>query len=222
MDWRPIIWAVALLTMIVGSLVAIAQTDVKRMLAYSAVAHSGFILVGVAGAYVGVSEGTRITSTTSVIFYLVAYGLGSIGAFAIVTMIRDTGGENTHLAKWAGLGRTSPWLAGAFAVFLLSFAGIPLTGGFIGKWAVFSAAIAGGYWVLVVVGVLLSAVAAYFYIRVIVLMFFTEPVGSGPSVAIASPLTTTVIALTVIATFALGIIPGPVLDLAQQAGAFVR
>src|SRR5690625_453362 len=221
-DWRPIIWAVALLTMIVGSLVAIAQTDVKRMLAYSAVAHSGFILVGVAGAYVGVSEGTRITSTTGVLFYLVAYGLGSIGAFAIVTMVRDTGGENTHLAKWAGLGRTSPWLAGAFAVFLLSFAGIPLTGGFIGKWAVFSAAIAGGYWVLVVVGVLLSAVAAYFYIRVIVLMFFTEPVGSGPSVAIASPLTTTVIALTVIATFALGIIPGPVLDLAQQAGAFVR
>src|SRR5699024_11357212 len=88
-DWRPIIWAVALLTMIIGTLVAIAQTDVKRMLAYSAVAHSGFILVGVAGAYVGVSEGTRITSTTGVLFYLVAYGLGSFGAFALGTLIRD-------------------------------------------------------------------------------------------------------------------------------------
>jgi NADH-quinone oxidoreductase subunit N len=107
-------------------------------------------------------------------------------------------------------------------VFMLSFAGIPLTGGFIGKWGVFSAAYSGGFWWLVVIGVLTSALAAYFYVRVIVLMFFTEPVGDGPTVAVPSALTTVVIVVAVVGTIGLGIIPGPVLDLAQHAGAFVR
>ncbi len=219
-DWRPTIWVIAVITMLLGSLVSIAQTDVKRMLAYSSVAHAGFLLVAVAGAYVAVDG--RITSVSSVLFYLTVYGVASIGAFAIVTLIRDAGGEATHLSRWAGLGQTSPFLAGSFALFMLSFAGIPLTAGFIGKWAVFSAAWSGGYWPLVVIGVMVSAIAAYFYVRVIVLMFFTEPIGDGPTVAVPSPLTTVVIAAAALVTVALGIVPGPMLDLAQHAGAFVR
>jgi NADH-quinone oxidoreductase subunit N len=219
-DWRPIMWVVAIVTMLLGALVSIAQTDVKRMLAYSSIAHAGFLLVGFAGAYAGVTG--RITSVSSVLFYLAVYGIASIGAFAIVTLIRDAGGEATHLSRWAGLGKESPFLAGSFALFMLSFAGIPLTAGFIGKWGVFSAAWSGGYWPLVVVGVIVSAIAAYFYVRVIVLMLFTDPIGAGPTVAVPSALTTVVIAAAALATVILGIVPGPMLDLAQNAGAFVR
>jgi NADH-quinone oxidoreductase subunit N len=219
-DWRPTLWVVALVTMVVGSLIAISQTDVKRMLAYSSVAHAGFLLVGLAGAYVADTD--RITSVSSILFYLGVYGLASIGAFAVVTVVRDAGGEATHLSRWAGLGKESPFLAGCFALFMLSFAGIPLTGGFMGKWGVFSAAWSGGYGALVVVGVLTSAVAAYFYVRVIVLMFFTDPVGDGPTVALPGRVTTVVIAAAAAGTVVLGIVPGPVLDLAQHAGTFVR
>ena len=113
-------------------------------------------------------------------------------------------------------------LAGAFALFLLSFAGIPLTSGFIGKMAVFSTALSGGFWPLVVIAVLASAIAAYFYARVIVLMFFTEPVGDGPDVAVPSLLTTVVIAAAAIVTLGLGLVPGPALEFAQHAGLFVR
>lgn len=221
-DWRPTIVAIAIITMFLGAVVSISQTDVKRMLAYSSIAHAGFLLVGFTGVYVGVASSDRITSLSGILFYLTVYGLSSIGAFAIVTLVRDSGGETTHLSKWAGLGKKSPWLAGTFALFMLSFAGIPLTGGFVGKWAVFSAAYSGGFWWLVVVGVLISALAAYFYVRVIVLMFFTEPVGEGPTVAVPSILTTVVIVVAAVATIGLGIIPGPVLELAQHAGAFVR
>ncbi len=221
-DWRPILWIIAVVTMLLGSIVAISQTDVKRMLAYSSVAHAGFLIVGLSGAYLGTKDGNEITSISSVLFYLLAYGVATIGAFAVVTVVRDSAGEATHLSKWAGLGKASPFLAGSFALFMLSFAGIPLTAGFIGKWGVFSAAWAGGAWFLVVIGVLTSAIAAYFYVRVIVLMYFTEPIGDGPTVAVAGVPTTVVIALAVIATVVLGILPGPFLDLVQHAGVFVR
>ena len=220
-DWRPLMWVVAILTMVVGSVIAITQTDVKRMLAYSSIAHAGFVLVGFAGVYAGGGEGS-VSSLSSVLFYLTAYGFSTIGAFAVMTLVRDAGGETTALSRWAGLGREAPVLAGTFAFFLLAFAGIPLTSGFIGKWTVFAAAWAGGAWPLVVVAVVTSAVAAFFYVRVIVAMFFSDPVGTAPAVAVPSVLTTTVIAVTALATVALGVVPGPVLDLAQQAGAFVR
>ncbi|MBA2638898.1 MAG: NADH-quinone oxidoreductase subunit NuoN [Nocardioidaceae bacterium] len=221
-DWRPLMWVVAVLTMVVGSLVAITQTDIKRMLAYSSIAHAGFVLVGFVGVYDGGEGGTGLTSLSSVLFYLTAYGFSTIGAFAVVTLVRDAGGETTDLSRWAGLGREAPLLGGVFAFFLLTFAGIPLTSGFIGKWAVFAAAWAGGAWPLVVVAVLVSLVAAFFYVRVIVAMFFSDPVGQAPAVAVPSMLTTAVIATTAIATVALGVVPGPVLELAEQAGAFVR
>ncbi|MDO9379264.1 MAG: NADH-quinone oxidoreductase subunit NuoN [Nocardioidaceae bacterium] len=220
-DWRPMFWVVAILTMVVGAVAAVTQSDVKRMLAYSSIAHAGFILVGVTGAFVGTRDAS-VTSVSSVLFYLTVYGFSTIGAFAIVTIVRDASGETTQLSRWAGLGRESPLVAGAFALFMLAFAGIPLTSGFIGKWAVFSAAWSGGAWPLVVVAVLASVVAASFYVRVIVTMFFTEPTGEGPSVAVPSMATTAVIVVAVVVTVLLGVVPGPVLDLAQSAGAFVR
>jgi NADH-quinone oxidoreductase subunit N len=213
-DWRPMFWAIAILTMVVGVVVALTQTDVKRMLAYSSIAHAGFVLTGIVAA--------DALGTASVLFYLVAYGFTTLGAFAVVTLVRDAGGEATHLAKWAGLGRRSPLVAATFALFLLAFAGIPFTSGFIGKLVVFSAAIEAGALPLVIVGVVASAVAAFFYVRVIVLMFFSEPAADGPTVAVASPWTTVGIALGVAATVVLGILPGPLLELAEQAAIFVR
>ncbi len=213
-DWEPVLWGVAIITMLGGAIVAITQTDIKRLLAYSSIAHAGFILTGVIA--------TSKDGVSSVLFYLVAYSFVTLGAFAVVTLVRDAGGEATHLSKWAGLGRRSPLVAAVFAVFLLAFAGIPLTAGFSGKFAVFKAAAESGAGVLVVIGVISSAIAAFFYIRVIVLMFFSEPQADGPSVAVPSPLTMTAIAVGALVTVVLGVAPQYFLDLASQAGVFVR
>jgi NADH-quinone oxidoreductase subunit N len=122
--------------MVFGSLVAIAQRDVKRMLAYSSIAHAGFLISGVIAL--------NKSGLDASIFYLFAYGVATVGAFAIVTLVRDSAGEVTDLNRWSGLGKRSPWVATAFAGFLLAFAGIPLTSGFIGKFSIFSAAYEGG------------------------------------------------------------------------------
>ncbi|MFD0266654.1 NADH-quinone oxidoreductase subunit NuoN [Streptomyces sp. NPDC127106] len=213
-DWRPVMWGVAIVTMLAGAVIAVTQTDVKRLLAYSSIAHAGFILAGVIA--------TSAEGVQAVLFYLLAYSFVTIGAFAVVTLVRDAGGEATHLSKWAGLGRRSPLTAAVFAVFLLAFAGIPLTSGFSGKFAVFKAAAEGGAGALVVVGVISSAIAAFFYVRVIVLMFFSEPKADGPTVAVPSPLTMTTIAVGVAVTLVLGVAPQYFLDLAGQASTFVR
>ncbi len=213
-DWRPVMWGVAIVTMLGGAIVAITQTDIKRLLAYSSIAHAGFLLAGVIAA--------TPSGISSVLFYLGAYSFVTIGAFAVVTLVRDAGGEATHLSKWAGLGRRSPLVAAVFAVFLLAFAGIPLTSGFSGKFAVFKAAADGGAGALVVVGVISSAIAAFFYIRVIVLMFFSEPKADGPTVAVPSALTTLTITAGVVVTLVLGFAPQYFLDLANQASVFVR
>ncbi|RZS79008.1 NADH dehydrogenase subunit N [Motilibacter rhizosphaerae] len=213
-EWRPLLWAVAILTMLVGAVVSLTQNDVKRMLAYSSIAHAGFILVGVLAA-----DGRGISS---VLFYLLAYGFATVGAFAVVTLVRDSAGEATHLSQWAGLGKRSPLVAGAFTLFLLAFAGLPPTSGFMSKYGVFSAALDSGAAPVVVVGVLASVIAAFFYVRVIVLMFFTEPLADGPVVAVPSVLTTVALALGVAVTLVLGVVPQPVLDLASGAAGFVR
>ncbi|MGH8828749.1 MAG: NADH-quinone oxidoreductase subunit N, partial [Jiangellaceae bacterium] len=213
-DWQPMLWAVAIATMLLGAVVAIVQTDVKRMLAYSSIAHAGFILTAlVAADQVGMS---------AILFYLAAYGFTTIGAFAVVTLVRDAGGEATHLSKWAGLGKRSPLVAGTFALFLLAFAGIPLTSGFVGKLAVFTAAMEGGAAPLVIIGVIASAIAAFFYVRIIVVMFFSDAVEPGPTVAVPSAWTTVGIAAGAAATVVLGVLPGPLLDLADQASIFIR
>jgi NADH-quinone oxidoreductase subunit N len=216
-------WVIAILTMVVGSILALTQTDVKRLLAYSSVAHAGFILVGFLGARsLTEIKPDQIQPVQAVLFYLTTYGLMTMAAFAIVTLVRDGGGEATALARWSGIGKESPLVAGLFAFLLLAMAGIPLTSGFTGKWAVFSAAFSAGNWPIVIVAVLASAVALAFYIRVIVLMFFSDPVGEGPSVRMPSVLTSAVIAVGVAATLVLGLVPGPLLDLFGRVGVFIR
>ena len=212
-DWRPVVAAIAIATMLVGAVLAVTQTDVKRMLAYSSVAHAGFLLTGLLAA-----DAAGIAAT---LFYLAVYGLSTVGAFAVVTLVReDTDEEATGLARWAGLGRRSPWTATVFALLLLSFAGLPLTSGFIAKFAVFNAAASGYGATVVVVGVLTSAVAAFFYVRVIVMMFFTDPPDDAPDVR-SPTLTWSLILLTAIATVVFGLFPQPLLDLAEQAATFV-
>ena len=151
-QWRPALILIAITTMVFGSLVAIAQKDVKRMLAYSSIAHAGFLLSGV----IALSKSGLDAS----IFYLFAYGIATVGGFAVVTLVRDSAGEVTDLNRWSGLGKRSPLLASTFAFFLLAFAGIPLTSGFIGKFSIFSAAYESGATSVLIAGVLSSAIAA--------------------------------------------------------------
>jgi NADH-quinone oxidoreductase subunit N len=213
-DWRPMMWAVAILTMVVGTITAVTQTDVKRMLAYSAVAHSGFILTGV----IALND----TGLSGTLFYLFAYGFSTLGAFAVVSLVRTSSGEEAAgLAQWAGLGRRYPLVGVVFSLFLLAFAGIPLTSGFVSKFAVFKAAGEGGAIPLVIVGVIASAIAAYFYVRVIVLMFFTEPPDDAPVIVNPSSLTVATVTVTAAVTFALGALPQPLLDLAGDSALFL-
>jgi len=213
-DWRIVLAVIAVLTMTLGNVAALLQSNVKRMLAYSAVAHAGFILTGViAGNQPGLS---------ATLFYLFAYAFSTLGAFAVVSVVRDANGaEETSMARWAGLGRRYPLVGVVFSLFLLAFAGIPLTSGFVSKFAVFKAAGLGGAIPLVIVGVLASAIAAYFYVRVIVLMFFTDPPEDAPEVVTPSALSVATITLTAAITFALGALPQPLLDLANNAARFL-
>ncbi|MBY4132909.1 NADH-quinone oxidoreductase subunit NuoN [Rhodococcus fascians] len=218
-SWRPMLWVIAIATMVLGSVVAVTQTDVKRMLAYSSVAHTGFILTGVTA--LGSSGDVRDSGVSATMFYLLAYAVSTLGGFAVIGLARDERGEVSDLERWAGIGRRSPLVAAVFGLFLLSFAGIPLTSGFIGKFAVFSAASGAGGAALVVVGVVCSAIAAFFYVRVIVLMFFTEPSERTATVVRPTAPVACAIGVSVIVTVALGVFPQPVLDIAARAGNFL-
>src|SRR3954453_19578763 len=215
--WRPLIYGIAIVSMIVGAVLGLTQTDLKRMLAYSSIAHAGFLLTGVIGMQAtGGSSGLGAT-----MFYLLTYGLTTIGAFAVLTLVRDGDGEASHLSQWAGMASRSPLTAAVMALFLLSLPGIPLTAGFTAKFAVFRSAISTGAWPLVLVALLTSAVAAFFYLRVMVLLYFPQPAADGPTVGVPGLPTTIALALTAAATLALGIVPGAVLDLADRAAIFV-
>ena len=214
-EWRPVLWTISILTMAVGTITAVNQTDVKRMLAYSSVAHVGFILTGVIADSPG--------GLSATLFYLVAYSFSTVGAFAIVSLIRNADGvEDATLSHWAGLGQRSPIVGVMFSMFLLAFAGIPLTSGFVSKLAVFKAAAQGGAVPLVVIGVIASGVAAYFYVRVIVSMFFTEATDDTPQVVAPGILSKVAIAVCAAVTVALGIFPQPLLDLADHAAGLLR
>jgi NADH-quinone oxidoreductase subunit N len=208
-----VLGAIAVLTMVVGSVVAITQSDMKRMLAYSAVAHAGFILTGVVAL--------NNAGLAATMFYLLAYGFSTLGAFAVVSLVRDGNLEATAMARWAGIGRRSPLLGTLLALFLLAFAGIPLTSGFVAKFMVFAAAANGDVVYLVIVGVICSAIAAYFYVRVIVLMFFSDPPVDPPTIVRPNLATASVIAITAIVTVLLGVVPQPVIELAIRSAQFV-
>lgn len=213
-DWQIGVVAIAILTMVVGAVLSVTQTDVKRLLAYSSIAHAGFILVGVLAFSKAAIGG--------VMFYLLAYGATTIAAFAIVTMVRQDGSEASHLSQWAGLGRRHPVVAGSFAFLLLAFAGIPLTSGFTAKFATFAPAVASGTAgiVMVVVGVLASAVTAFVYVRLIVLMYFTEPV-EGVVALPASIGSKLAIGVGLAVTLLAGVAPTYALQLAGNASQFL-
>jgi NADH-quinone oxidoreductase subunit N len=206
-DWRPVLWTLAAVSVLVGSVLAIAQADVKRMLAYSSISHAGFVLTGLVGAgETGVGAG---------LFYLGAYAATILGAFGAVMLVSSRGEQRTALDAYAGLARRSPALAGLLTVFLLSLTGIPPTAGFVAKVSVFRAAIEAGAWPLALIGVVGSVIAAAFYLRVIVLMFMQEPEGDvEPDGALGIRL---VVAVPAVLVIVLGVFPGLVVEFLERA-----
>ncbi|MFB9905256.1 NADH-quinone oxidoreductase subunit NuoN [Allokutzneria oryzae] len=211
-EWRSVLWGVAIVSMLIGAVLGLTQTDIKRMIAYSSVAHAGFLLIG---SIALTDEGRAAT-----LFYLLTYGFTTLAVFAVISLVRDANGEATQISSWAGLAKRSPMVAGIFTVLLLALAGIPLTSGFVGKFVVFSAALADGMAPLVVIALLASAVAAFFYLRIIVLMYMREPEEDGPTVSLPGVFTTVTIALGVAVTVLLGVFPAAALDW-SVVGAFV-
>jgi NADH-quinone oxidoreductase subunit N len=201
--WLPIVAALAALSMFVGSTLALVQGDVRRMLAYSGVAHAGFIMTGVVGG-----------ETQGILFYLAVYAVQLLGAFAVVVAVSGASGARSSIDDYRGLARRSPGLAGSFAVLLLGMAGLPLTSGFIAKFGVFTDAWNSGYEWLVVVAVLASVIAFAFYLRIIVAMYMDETEDEAPVVA---PTVRWVVGLAVVATIAWGVFPGSLLDMAASA-----
>lgn len=223
-DWQPLIAIIAVLTMLVGAVVSGSQNDVKRFFAYSSIAHAGFMLVAVAGATTA-EDGLRVGqlgSTGSVLFYLAAYGFATIGAFGLIMLVRKAGGEANSMVSWRGIGREHPVVAAAMTLFLLSFAGIPLTAGFMGKLLVFGAAWRGGYSWLVLIAVGASLIAAAIYLRFVVLMWFTPATDEGVTVAKPGIQTTAVVAVCTLATVGLGVFAGPLIQVISQGAGFLR
>jgi NADH-quinone oxidoreductase subunit N len=212
--WVTTLVVMAILTMTLGNVVAIVQNNVKRMLAYSSIAHAGYALVGFVAAGASADPTQRSTAITAVVFYLLTYAVMNIGAFAVVQLIARGGDRRTAIEDYRGIGFESPVLAFSLSLFMLSLLGMPLTAGFMGKIMVFGAAIDQKYYGLVVVGVLNTAVSAYYYLRLIIVMFFGERTmaWSAPrvpaSVAVA-------LALTVLGVLYLGIFPGRVINALQ-------
>ncbi|MDL5155360.1 NADH-quinone oxidoreductase subunit NuoN [Actinomycetospora termitidis] len=208
LEWRGVLWAVAIASMVIGTVLGLTQTDLKRMVAYSSVAHAGFILIGCLAITPAGLSGT--------LFYLLAYGFTTIAILGLVSLVRSGDGEAGHLSGYAGLATRSPVVAAALSFCLLALAGVPLTSGFTAKFAVFSAGLADGMAPLVIVGLVCSAIAAFFYLRVIVMMYFSEPAPDGPTVSLPGPMTTIAITLGVVVTLLLGVVPTAAL---QWAGA---
>ena len=207
-DWTGIMWLLAVATMTVGNVIAIAQSNIKRMLAYSSIAHAGYLLVAfVAGNARGIS---------GILFYLMAYAFMNLGAFTCVILLGKKGEENTLINDYSGIGFKYPLLAASMTIFLLSMAGIPPLSGFMAKFYVFSAAVESKFYWLAVIGVLNSAVSVYYYLRVTVLMYFRESEReiTGLQFSFAARVA---LALTVIGTLYMGIFPANVLSLAQRS-----
>jgi NADH-quinone oxidoreductase subunit N len=207
-EWSSLVWVLAVLTMTVGNITALYQQNIKRMLAYSSIAHAGYILVGfTAGNQVG---------TAGIMFYMLSYAFMNIGAFAIIILVGKKGEENNNVSDYAGFGYKHPWLGIAMCVFLFSLAGIPPAAGFIGKFYLFSGAIQAGYIWLAIIGVLNSAASVYYYLRVMVFMYFKEPTEDFSWLKL-TPAFVVCLIIAVAGVLIPGIVPGILLDLAQLA-----
>jgi len=207
-DWRPLVIGVAVATMIVGSVLAVVQEDVKRMLAYSSIAHAGFVFTAIVA--------TSDRGVASSLFYLATYGLTVLGGFAVIAVISGREEKRVRLVDFKGLFFERPVLAGVFTLFMLSLAGVPLTSGFVAKLVVFGAAVEAGYTWLVVVAVLASAVAAFFYLRVLVVMYMQESEGTAPQRE-GGVLGYGVVGVAAVATIILGLYWTPLYELAKDA-----
>jgi NADH-quinone oxidoreductase subunit N len=207
-QWSNALWVIAALTMTAGNLIAVVQTNIKRMLAYSAVAHAGYVLVGMIAAS---PEGGA-----SVLYYLLAYVFATLGAFGVVVALERRELAGDEIADYRGLSTRSLALAGAMAVFLLSFTGVPPLAGFMGKFYIFSAALRQGYTYLVVIAVMNSVIAAFYYISVTVAMFMEEG-GIEPARMTRRPALVATIGLSAIATVLVGVYPAPYMTAAQNA-----
>lgn len=212
--WLGALMVLGIATMTVGNVVAITQNNVKRMLAYSSIAHAGYAVVGFVAAGAAADIEHRDAAISAVIFYLLTYAVMNLGAFAVVQMIARAGDRRTEVEDYSGIGFQSPWLAFALSLFLLSLLGMPLTAGFIGKVMVFRAALDQGYYLLVVIGVLNTAVSAYYYLRLIIVMFFRERTTTWDAPRVPASIAV-VLVLTILGVFYLGLFPGRVINALQ-------
>ncbi len=208
-SWAPLVWGVALATMVVGNFAAIMQSNIKRLLAYSSIAHAGYILVAVT-AHSG-------DGSAAVMFYLAAYAFTNVGAFAVVAYFSRKGEKYVAVDDFAGLAQRQPGMAAMLTIFLLSLIGVPLTGGFFGKFYIFKAALDAHLVWLTVLGLLNSAVAAYYYLRVLVVMYFKEPGESAENLPSPGAALRIAVYGSAIGTVLLGIFPGWVLDFATKS-----
>ncbi|MSO45715.1 MAG: NADH-quinone oxidoreductase subunit N [Acidobacteria bacterium] len=207
-SWAPVIWVLAAATMILGTFVGVAQSNLKRMLAYSSIAHGGYLLVGLVAA--------NQVGKSAILFYLLAYAVTNLAAFGVIALVGSRERGNDELRDFAGLWHTHPALAALMTVSLLSLGGLPPTAGFIGKWYIFSAAVSSGYYGLAIIGVLTSVVSVFFYLRVVVMMYMIERDGTSVPARV-SGIGMAALVLAVIAIFYLGILPTRVLDLATAS-----
>jgi NADH-quinone oxidoreductase subunit N len=226
-DWRPAVGALAILSLALGSIAAVVQNDVKRMLAYSSIAHAGYILIGFAAAAVA-DGGASARGLQSALFYLLVYAFMTIGAFAVVTMVARSSHDARHtLSEYRGLAAQRPALAALLAFFLLAQAGVPFTGGFVAKLQVFAAAVDAREYYLAIAGVVAAVVAAFFYLRVVVTMYTggdepAEAAEPGRRPLRVDPPAAVVLGATAAFTLVLGILPGAFLDLAKDATFLLR
>ena len=206
--WIPLLGASAIATMIVGTVVGVAQTSVKRMLAYSSIAHAGYLLVGLIAA--------TDTGQAAVLFYLLSYAVTNLGAFGVMALLANRSNEHDEVRDFAGLWRSQPVLATLMTIFLLSLGGFPPTAGFIGKWYIFAAAVQQGHYWLAIVGVLTSVISVYYYLRIIVMMYMSESAHTEP-VARFSPASSAALAMAVAAVLYLGVYPTDAIELALRS-----
>jgi NADH-quinone oxidoreductase subunit N len=216
--WLSALVVLAIITMTVGNVVAIVQNNVKRLLAYSSIAHAGYALIGFVAAGAASDVEQRNSAISAVTFYLLTYALMNIGAFAVVTLIARSGDRRTDVEDYNGIGFQSPVLAFSLSLFMLSLLGMPLTAGFMGKIVVFREALRQGYVVLVVIAVLNTAVSAYYYLRLIIVMFFRERSTAWTAPRIPASAAVALV-ITIVGVFYLGIFPGRVINALQTKAA---
>lgn len=207
-EWTPVLWVLAVCTMILGSVVGVAQTNLKRMLAYSSIAHGGYLLVALAAG-----DGM---GRASILFYLVVYAVTNVGAFAVLALLGTREKPMESLDEYRGLWHSSPVMAGLLTVFLLSLGGFPPTAGFVAKWYVFSAAVSAGQFGLAIIGVLTSVVSVFFYLRIVVMMYMTDTSDAAPMPAVTRPAMAA-LSLSAVALFYLGVLPTRLLALAARS-----